>query len=315
MMKRTLTILLALAVMVSMLTGCGSGGAKAEANYDYAADMEMNRVWETSPAMEAGKETGSLTSNSQLDSTANADRKLIKTVTLHAETEGYDDLIDHLTQTINELGGYVQNREVSGSRRRSLSMTIRIPADRLDQFVEQVQENANVTSSSETADDVTLQYVDTEAKVKALETEQARLLELLAGAQNLSEILEIEARLSDVTYELERYASQLRTLANLVSYATVHLYLREVEVLTPVEEPTVWQRITTGFGESLEGLGEDLTNLFVWIVVESPYLVFWGAVIVLAVFLRRRFRKTKTGNAKKFRWKKRKNSAEPPSEA
>ncbi|MBR2057778.1 MAG: DUF4349 domain-containing protein, partial [Fibrobacter sp.] len=51
---------------------------------------------------------------------------------------------------------------------------------------------------------------DTEAKIAALELERSRLMELLATANNLSEILEIEARLSDVTYELERYESHKR---------------------------------------------------------------------------------------------------------
>ena len=307
-MKRYLSILLALALMLTALTGCAASG-KAEADYGYAADMEMSSA--EVPKQEA---IDNLTSTSQLDSTATADRKLIKTVTLHAETEGYDDLITGLAQTITDLGGYVETREVSGSRRRSCSMTIRIPADVLDLFVEQVRDSANVTSSSESAQDVTLEYVDTEAKVKALETEQARLLELLSGANNLSEILEIEARLSDVTYELERYASRLRTLANLVDYATVHLYIREVEVLTPVEEPTVWKRISSGFSDSLEGLGEDLTDIFVWIIVESPYLVFWGAVIVAALFLLRRTKRNKPRKEKKSLWKKDKPTAEPPAE-
>jgi hypothetical protein len=217
-MKRMLSILLVLSVMISILTGCGSGGSKAEYDNYYAADMEMSGA--EAPKLE---ETGSLTSSSQLDSTVSADRKLIKTVYLTAETEHYDDLIAGINDTITALGGYVETREISGSRSRRCTMTIRVPAESLELFVSHVRENANVTSSSENAQDVTLEYVDTEAKITALETEQARLLELLASAQNLSEILEIEARLSDVTYELERYASRLRNLSNLVDYATVHL--------------------------------------------------------------------------------------------
>ena len=226
-MKRYLSLFLALALMAALLTGCGSSAPEA-ANKGGYYDMADDAMWETSPAMnapmESGKDDGSLTSNSSLDSTPDTGRKLIKTVHLTAETETYDDLIAAINGTITELGGYVESREVSGSRRRSCSMTIRIPADKLDLFVSHVRENANVTNSTETALDVTLEYVDTEAKITALETEQARLLELLASAESLDDILAIEARLSDVTYELERYASRLRTLANQVSYATVNLY-------------------------------------------------------------------------------------------
>ena len=309
-MKRTLSILLVFVMTLSLLTGCSSGGSKAEYDNYYSADMETV-VAGRAPMEEAGN----LTSSSQLDSTVSADRKLIKTVYLSAETEHYDDLIAGLNDTITALGGYVESREIGGSRNRRCSMTIRIPAESLELFVTHVRENANVTSSSETAQDVTLEYVDTEAKITALETEQARLLELLAAAQNLSEILEIEARLSDVTYELERYASRLRSLSNLVTYATVNLSVWEVEVLTPLDDPTVWERISSGFVENLEMLGEDLTDIFVWIIVGSPYLVFWGAVLGGIAFLIIRANRGTTKKAKKIRGKKAQNPTDPPAES
>ena len=87
-----------------------------------------------------------------------------------------------LTERIGALGGYVEEKNLyngssySGYIRRNLSMTVRIPADQADAFVDHISENANIVSSTESVDDVTLQYVDTESHVKALETEQERLL-------------------------------------------------------------------------------------------------------------------------------------------
>ena len=72
-----------------------------------------------------------------------------------------------------------------------------------------------------------------------------------------------------------------------------------------MEEPTVWDRITKGFSENLDGLGEDLTNIFVWIVTGSPYLVFWGAVFGLIIGLIVR------ANRKKY--KAPKNPTPPPA--
>jgi hypothetical protein len=151
-----------------------------------------------------------------------------------------------------------------------------------------------VVSSTETVDDVTLQYVDTESHVKALETEQARLMELLEQAKTLEDVLKIEDRLTDVRYELERYASYLRTLENQVSYATVHLSITEVKEYTPVmeEEPTVWQRIATGFVRSIKDIGKGLKEFFIWVVVNSPYLLIWG-VVGFAVFKLLRKRKAR----------------------
>lgn len=288
-MKRLLTLLLCAAMVLS---GCS---AASENGAGYAYDMEYDSA-ETVAALD--KE---LTSSTTAQATAATDRKLIRTVELDAETKEFDALLAGLNEKVTALGGYVENRQ-SGSNSYSgthyCTMTIRIPADKLDAFLTHVSENANVTSSSESTEDVTLEYVDTEAKITALETEQARLLELLAEAQNLSEILQIEERLSDVTYELERYASRLRSYDNLVTYATVSLYLREVAELTPTEEPTVGQRISEGFTGSLHDLAEGITDLFVWIVVNSPYLVVMALILVpfLAV-LRRNLRRRKAKNA------------------
>ena len=139
--------------------------------------------------------------------------------------------------------------------------------------------------------------MDTESQVKALETEQARLMELLTQAQNLDEILQIEARLTDVRYELERYASYLRTLENQVSYATIHIYITEVTEYTPVveEEPTTWERIVRGFGRSLRNIGKLAKELFIVIIIISPYLLVLAvlAAVPLVIHLRYTSKKRK----------------------
>lgn len=274
-----------------LLTACG---AETPADKEAAHVVQYDRT--ESPMEDASTELKT-DSAAGLTAPAQSDRKLIRTVSMDAETENYDTLITALEEKLTALGGYTESRQTGtyGSTRRWSSMTIRIPADNLSAFVTHVSKNANVLSTSEETKDVTLQYVDTESKITALETEQARLLELLAGAQNLSEILEIEARLSDVTYELERYASQKRSYDNQITYATVRLTVEEVEVLTPVEEPSVFDRIRTGFTSSLHGVSDGLVNLFVLLVAGSPYLLVYGAVIgaILAISSRIRKRKQK----------------------
>lgn len=292
-MKQTrfLALFLTLALL---LTACGSSAPMSNDSAAGAYDAEYGRIeiatGETVAAVEELK-----SESASIDSVTQTDRKLIKTVTMDAETENYDELVNALESKIASLGGYTESRRTGtyGKTRRWSQMTLRIPADSLGDFVAHVTENANVLSTNETTQDVTLQYVDTEAKIKALETEQARLMELLAEAQNLSEILEIEARLSDVTYELERYASQKRSYDNQVSYATVHLTIEEVQTLTPVEEPTVWERISDGFMDSLEGVGTGITDLFVFLIAGSPYLVVWGIIGFCVSLILRKLRRKK----------------------
>ena len=276
-----------------LLTACG---AETPADKEAVHVVQYDRT--ESPMEDASTELKT-DSAAGLTAPAQSDRKLIRTVSMDAETENYDTLITALEEKLTALGGYTESRQTGtyGSTRRWSSMTIRIPADNLSAFVTHVSKNANVLSTSEETKDVTLQYVDTESKITALETEQARLLELLAGAQNLSEILEIEARLSDVTYELERYASQKRSYDNQITYATVRLTVEEVEVLTPVEEPSVFDRIRTGFTSSLHGVSDGLVNLFVLLIAGSPYLLVYGAVIGVILAISSRIRKRKQKKA------------------
>lgn len=289
MKKRMLALLLTVLMVTALLTGCG-GASNGTAAMDYAVMEEAQEA----PGAVMGSGASSLSS----DQTATG-QKLIKRVTISAETEDLEALLPQVLNKVAELGGYVESQELyngstySSYRSRSVDMTVRIPADRLSAFTEQVEGLSNVVNYSETTDDVTLQYVDTEARVKALEVEQERLLELLAKADNMTDLLEIEERLTDVRYELESYASQLRTLDNKVNYATVYLYIDQVKVYTEVEPQTVWQRIASGFSGNLEDIGENLTDFFVWAVTYSPQLLFWAAVIALAVvLLKRRFRRT-----------------------
>ena len=289
--RNLLCVLLVFLLMLG-LTACGSS-AKSE-----AADMYYNAEMEAAPAERpgAGLTTDSSTEYGTTAATLPANRKLIRTISIEAETEDLTTLTDALTARIAGLGGYVESKNLrngstySGYYRRTLSMTVRVPAEKADEFVAQVSESSNIVSSTENIDDVTLQYVDTESHVKALETEQDRLLALLEKADNLKDIITLEERLTSVRYELERYASYLRTLDNQVTYATIHLSVTEVKEYTPIveEEPTVWQRISTGFRRSLKDIGEGFTDFFVWFTVNSPYILIWGTVIVVIILILRK---------------------------
>ena len=296
MKKRSFALLLAALMVAALFGGCGAsseaydnGMMKEEAAVEAPAAGEFYGTTADSNSMKA--ETGS--------------QKLIRRVNMEAETEDLQAVLSQVTAKVTELGGYIESQQLSNGsayasyRRQSVNMTIRIPADRLAEFTSQVEGISNVVNYSESAEDVTLQYVDTESRVRALEVEQERLLALLEKAENLKDLLEIEGRLTDVRYELERYASQLRALDNKIDYATVSLYINQVKVYTEVEPQTAWQRIGSGFKKNLRNIGENLTDFFVWTVTYSPQLLFWAAAITaLVVLVKRKFRKIPVKKAK-----------------
>ena len=251
--------IIALLVLVCLLAGCGAAAQDSMAGgstngYPGGIYEEMDSVTTAGgvPQLEG--------------------QKLITTVDVHAETEDLDELMGQLNDRIDGLGGYIefQNTHYGSSyanyRYRSANLIIRIPAENLADFLQHVEGISNVVSKQQSQENVTLQYVDTESRIAALQAERDRLMELLEQAEDLSDLLQIEERLTDVLYELESTTAQLRSLDNQVSYATVNLFIDEVTVYTPVRERTVWQRIGAGFSENIRDIVEGIQDFFVWLV-------------------------------------------------
>ena len=286
--KKIISLLLALMVL---LTACSGSSMAQKADYAVREEMAME-----APAMTADNAMLNASGHSS-SVTVPENRKWIITVDMNAETDDLDTLLAALDERILSMNGYVENQNIyNGSsyadrRYRNANLTIRIPAQTVEQFAEEVSGISNVVRKSTNKEDITLRYVDTESRKIALETEEARLLELLAQAETMSDLLEIEGRLTEVRYQLESAASQLRTYDNQVDYATIYLYIEEVQEYTPVAEKTVWQRITEGFADSVEDLGESLVDLFVWLIVSSPFLLVYGGILIAIVLLVNAIRK------------------------
>ena len=296
-MRRFILALMAM-VLLFLLTACGASAPLSAAGGEYAAkgnyyDVEEGYTMAVADSLSSPNATG--------DVTPATNQKLIRTVKLEAETEDMDALLADVESRIASLGGYVENRNVynggAGSRRnRNATMVVRIPADKLDGFVQQVSGVSNIISHSENTRDVTLNYVAAESRVTALQTEEARLLELLAEAKDLKDLLTLEEKLTDVRTELEQHKSQLKVYDNQVSYATVNLSITEVVEYTvteePKPEPTFWQRLGGGFVESIKGVWTICKEVVIWLVCALPYLVLPG-VIVAVILIPRAVRRRK----------------------
>lgn len=294
-MKKCLVWVLVITLCMGLLAACSGKSAETEQYRGNALEDAADSYVEYSTENGSASLSGSATGSTQPAAT---NQKLIRKIHLEAETEDLDALLAAVMEKINQLGGYVEQQEVyygspSAQRRyRRGTLTLRIPAEKLDDFVAKVTESSNIVSSNETTENVTLTYVATQSRIKALETEQTRLLELLAKAETTKDLLEIESRLTEVRTELEKVSSQLRTLDNQVDYGTVNLTISEVKEYTVVEEPeSIWQRIGTGFMQSLKNLGNFFTELFVFVVVAFPYLLLIGAIAVIVVLVIRFRRK------------------------
>ena len=296
--KKLLALMLAIFFVAGILTACGArapmGNMAADAP---AADAPAA---EAAP-MESPMVDSDMLTDSSKGSTAElpSDRKLIITVNMDAETEDLDAMLSHIDGKIAALGGYMESQEIyngsaySNYRHRNAHMTIRIPAENLSQFVDLVSQNCNIISNYRTSDDVTLQYVSLESRIKALEIEQERLLALLEQADNMEDLLTIESRLTDVRYDLEQIHSQMLVMENRINYSTIHLNVWEVDEPTVIAERTVWQKIGDGFSENAGDMWDGLVNFFIWLITAIPYLIPLGliaAAVVLAIKLLRKLK-------------------------
>lgn len=312
MQKRGMAGILTAGLLLSVLTGCGAADTSArnaaDLAYETVAEIDSaesySSMWDSGSYEETDLAAGTLSEAAQTEENVQTqtDRKLIRNVGMDVETKEYDQFMVSLEDRVGALGGYIEDMEsYNGSRysdyrsSRYANITIRMPQEKLDSFLESLEGFCNVVRRTESVDDVTLTYVDMESHRDMLKTEQKRLLELLDQAESLEDILTIESRLTEVRYQLESMEAQLRTMDNKVQYSTVSVYVSEVRELTNVvtHEQTAWERITEGFMDSLRSVGSGFAEFGIWFLIHIPQLVLWALVITAAVLIIRRRRKKK----------------------
>lgn len=300
-MKKLLRVLAAVALVLSFVA-CGSGSSKRA--YDSAASAEVNYAYSEAPAAAYEEEgfytdeyksydNGSSSAEFKEDKPLNdSARKLIKTYSINAETETFDDFVAATQARVSALQGYIQNMDsfngssYTGNKgSRYCNLTVRVPSKNLEDFVNFVGDTANITNKNLNVEDITLQYVDSESRKQTYEIEQERLLALLEKCDNVEDMIAIESRLSEVRYHLESQASQLRTFDNLVDYATVYLNISEVTKYTPPEPEKYWDRVRRSFSEGIEDLVEGLQDFFVGFVGALPGLVLFAIIVVIVVLI------------------------------
>ena len=283
--------------------GIGGTYEMAVAETAAAAPMYEEAAYEYDAAESGAMMNGGMSSEVQNPS---PNRKLIKNVYMELETKEFDKVTAAISRRVTELGGYIESSSISNPNsyneyvgRRNMSMSARIPCDRLDEFVQNVESEGNITYKDENVTDITLQYTDTESRKKSLLTEQERLNELMKKAETVEDIIVIESRLSEVRYQLESIESQLRTYDNQVDYSTVNININEVVDYTPVKETSVWERISEGFKASLISVGNFFENLFVGILALSPILLLIAVFIVIIALVIRKIAKKKKASKQK----------------
>lgn len=285
-----------------------SDGYSSETDYampeeEYSIDAEAPYPESATSAgeneMEDIKSTSSLNANQ-----VQSQDKIIQVFNMDVETQDFDNLITNIDEKIISLGGYTESSQIGGKSYYDSNVTrygtivARIPNEKVNEFVNIVDESANVINKNKSTENVSLDYIDAQSRIEALEIEQDRLFAIMEKSEDLESIITLESRLSEIRYELQNYESLLRTYDNEVEYSTVTLNIQEVVRITPdiEKKPTFMSRMKNGFSDTIYSISESFKNFLIWFVVNLPYFLILGLIILVVTFIVRRYVKGKKKN-------------------
>jgi hypothetical protein len=197
------------------------------------------------------------------------------------------------------VGGYIENSELVNSNRegelRRANYQLRVPKNIFDQFILDLNQYGNVSRSSIQGEDITGQYFDVDTRVKTLKAQEQRVLQLLAKAEKLEDIINIERELSYLRNEIEMLTGTLKNWDNMISYSKVVIDIYEVKSLAAIETggTGLASRLKNGFISSIYNLGKVLAGILIFIVSVLPFVlvIVVVAIIVKAILKRRRILK------------------------
>ena len=176
-------------------------------------------------------------------------------------------------------------------------MKIRIPEKKAEVFLKDAGQIGEVIQKSESTEDITLNYYDAKARLDSLKTQHARLLELLEKAESLEDVVALESHLSEVEYQIDSYASNLKVNDNLVDYVTITINLEEVTQIQVVEEDGFLKKIGKGFWRNTEDVLDGILSFIIFMITAIPYFIVLGIIagvvcVVVRIFKKRKAKKT-----------------------
>ena len=210
---------------------------------------------------------------------------------------------------MEQFGGWIEASSVSGSNyyqkargtasTRDASFTLRIPSGRFQELMDSLSGLGNIPYSHIYTENVTAQYYDVQAHLKAYQTQETRLLEMMELAETVEDVITIEDRLTELRYQIESLQSRLNNWDRRVSYSTIALSVKEVREYTPEEKvnPSFGEELKQALKDGLENAGQFLKNLLVLLVEALPVLLLLIPIVWLVIWLLRRIIRRITAGA------------------
>ncbi len=289
-MRRALWLLIGLVVS---LAGCArSRDVYTTVNDRMTAGSDGAAMPEAAPAEAPAAEAMKASDEARGGQAPEAirDRKIIYTADLAIEVKQLEPALGKLKDLVRQAGGYISGLQQSGGATgRTATVTVRVPAARFDQLVEELSKLGTVVGKSISTEDVSEQYVDLDARLRNLKREEERFLLILTKASRMQDVLAVERELARVRGEIEQIEGQLRHLNHRVSLSTVTVNLSlPADIGATVESGSWIAGVGRDAAAMFVGIGKALLELLIYLAVLLPYLALLCGVIWLVRRLRRR---------------------------
>jgi hypothetical protein len=218
-----------------------------------------------------------------------AERLIIRTgnISLVVEdTRATQETIDSMVQGMADQGAFVVSSDEYGGDEDSqphITMSIRIPAARFDETMDRLADLAvHVNNRNESAQDVTEEYVDLEARLESLETARQRLLEIMQEARVTKDLLEAEQQLTQREAEIESLKGRMQYLEESARLSSIWIELQPYILSQPVSEQ--WRPAET-VRRAVEALVDGLKGFADFLIVFAIAVLPWLLALALMIYL------------------------------
>ena len=271
-----------------------SGKTATQADYDtydygtYAMD-DVGAVYESSAAPALG--VRSMAAKSTADNGAE-EKKIVRNAWMNLRTDRFDETIAALCDQVEQAGGVVESRDVSGTKdtSRSASLTLRVPSDLLDDVLSGAETWGDVTREQTSAVDMTDTYTDNASRLESARAKKKQLDALYEKAESMEDIITLTDALFDVQEEIESLEGQNRRIDDEASFATLYVSIDEKSSAVSAKQP-FFTRMGRQFADGWEHFGEFVSDAVLGLTYALPWLAVAAvAAAVAAKWVRKKKR-------------------------
>ncbi len=225
-------------------------------------------------------------------------RKIILNHALVLEVKSVAVSLEALKKLAESSGGYIFNSTRSGSESGPVSgqVGMRVPSGKASGVMKSLRGMGRVESENSTAEDITEEYVDLEARLKNARSSEARLLDLYNKAGKLSDVLAVEKELTRVRGDIESSEAKKKNWDILTSMVTIEITLHEPAGGFPSGH-RFWRTIKGAFSKSADMVAGSLHALIVFVAGVLPWLAVFGPIVYLSVKWRRKKAREEAGKS------------------